>query len=95
MPPVTRLGDVCTGHACFPPRGNSQASPNVFTNNKKTHRRTDAWPAHFCVGSVHASVLARGSSTVFANYLDVCRIGDPVACGSAVAQGSPNVFAGP
>lgn len=94
MPPVTRLGDVCTGHACFPPRGNSGASPNVFTNNIKTHRRTDPWPVHCCGSSCHASVLAKGSSNVFANYLDVCRIGDPVACGSAVAQGSPNVFAG-
>jgi len=30
---------------------------------------------------------------VFANFLDVCRIGDPVICGSVVAEGSPNVFA--
>jgi len=94
MPPVTRLGDICTGHDCFPPRGNDQASPNVYVNNIPVHRKTDHWPVHCCGGSCHDSNLAAGSSTVFSNFLDLCRIGDPVACGSAVAQGSPNVFAG-
>lgn len=91
---VTRLGDHCTGHACFPPRPTAAASPNVYANFIAVHRRTDAWSVHCCGSSCHSSVLASGSSTVFANFLDVCRIGDPVACGSASAQGSPNVYAG-
>ena len=90
---VTRLGDVCTGHGCFPPRPNAQGSPNVFVNFLATHRRTDYWIAH-CCGGCHSSNLAKGSPTVFANFLDVSRVGDPVMCGSAVAQGSPNVYAG-
>lgn len=91
---VTRLGDVCTGHGCWPPRPNSQGSPNVYVNFLNVHRRTDHWIVHCCGSSCHSSNLAKGSGTVFANYLDVCRVGDPVACGSASAQGSPNVYAG-
>lgn len=94
MPNVTRIGDVCTGHGCFPPRPNVGGSPNVFVNNIAVHRRSDPWAPHCCGPSCHASALASGSGTVFANFLDVCRIGDPVACGSASAQGSTNVYAG-
>jgi uncharacterized Zn-binding protein involved in type VI secretion len=94
LPPVGRLGDVCTGHGCFPSRGNVSASPNVFTNSIPTHRRSDAWASHCCGPACHGSVLASGSTSVFVNNLDCSRIGDPVACGSAVSSGSPNVFAG-
>ena len=96
MPPVTRKGDNCTGHGSFPPRPSSQGSPNVFVNGIPAHRQGDSWSAH---GSPtpnppHSSVLASGSSTVFVNGKQLGRIGDPVACGSAVSQGSSNVFAG-
>lgn len=95
MPPVTRLGDVCTGHASWPPRPNTSASPNVFVNSIAVHRKGDSWAVHCNHQPVcHASVLASGSGTVFTNNIDTARIGDPVACGSSVAQGSPNVFAG-
>ena len=100
MPPAARLGDSCTGHDCWPPRGNIQGSPNVFVNNLPWHRQGDGWPTHCCTHpdcphGCHASSLASGSPTVFVNGLEAGRIGDPVACGGVVAQGSPNVFAGP
>lgn len=91
---VSRLGDNCSGHGCFPPRPNNEASSNVFANAIGVHRRTDSYVSHCCGDSCHTSVLAMGSSTVFANGLEVGRIGDPVACGSAIAEGSPNVFSG-
>lgn len=96
MPAVSRLGDNCTGHGCWPPRPSTGASPNVFVNGIAAHRQGDAWAAHTCpaIPETHASVLAAGSATVFANGKPLGRIGDPVACGSTVAQGSPNVFAG-
>lgn len=98
MPPVTRLGDICTGHGCWPPRPCVSASPNVITNGRGTHRRGDSWASHCkpCgkCSCCHGSVLAMGSSTVFANGRPVARIGDPVACGSLAATGSPNVIAG-
>lgn len=95
MPAVTRLGDVCTGHGAFPSRPSTSASPNVFANGIKVHRKGDSWATH-CnpTPSCHDSVLASGSSTVFVNGRDIGRIGDPVACGSSVATGSGNVFAG-
>ncbi|WP_184049032.1 PAAR domain-containing protein [Roseospira visakhapatnamensis] len=43
----------------------------------------------------HDSILASGSPTVYVNSLQISRIGDPVACGSSVMTGSPDVFAGP
>lgn len=95
---VVRLGDECSGHqpGCFPPRPNDEASTNVFANGIGIHRETDHWEIHCCGGSgCHSSVLAKGSPTVFVNGLQMGRIGDPVACGSAVAEGSPNVFCGP
>lgn len=95
MPSVTRLGDYGTGHDCHPPRPNSQGSGNVFVNDTPVHRETDAWLPHGSGDCTpHTSVLASGSSTVFVNGLQMGRIGDPVACGSKVAQGSGNVFCG-
>lgn len=92
MPAVTRLGDNCTGHGCWSPRPNIEASPNVFANFLPVHRQSDGWSVHCCF-TCHAGVLASGSPNVWANGLQVGRIGDPVSCGSFVAEGSPNVFA--
>lgn len=94
MPAVSRLGDMCTGHGCFPPRPSTGGSGNVFVNGIPVHRQGDGWATHCCGPSCHASVLASGSGSVFVNGKAIARIGDPVACGSAVSQGSSNVFAG-
>lgn len=94
MPAATRLGDECTGHGCWPPRPNDEASPNVFYNGIPAHRKGDHWPTHCCGPACHDSNCAEGSSNVFVNGKEAARIGDPVACGSAIAQGSPNVFIG-
>jgi len=96
MPAVGFLGNICTGHDCYPSRHSVQGSPNVFVNGKAVIRVTDAWEIHTCIdgdGS-HDGHLAQGSSTVFVNGLAVGRIGDMIDCGSAVAQGSPNIFIG-
>ena len=90
---VTRLGDLCTGHGCWPSRANVSASPNVFANGIKAHRVGDAWATHCCGPLCHSSVLASGSPNVYANNIKIGRIGDSVACGSTVATGSPNVWA--
>ncbi|EPJ56350.1 MAG: PaaR repeat-containing protein [Osedax symbiont Rs2] len=95
MSGVARLGDSCTGHADFPPRGNSSASPDVFVNSIAVHRQGDSWPVH-CnpIPLCHSSSLGSGSGTVFVNGKQLGRVGDPVGCGGAVASGSTNVFAG-
>ena len=99
MPAVTRLGDICTGHDCFPPRASTSGSPNVFVNSIPAHRQGDSWASHTCTDpktphGTHAGTLASGSSTVYVNGKQLGRIGDPVSCGSTVASGSSNVFAG-
>lgn len=95
MPGVVRLGDICTGHGCWPPRPNVSASGDVFTNNIGTHRVGDGWAPHCCcpIPAVHASSQASGSPNVFVNNRAVARIGDSIACGSSNATGSGNVFA--
>ena len=92
---VTRIGDMGTGHGAFPPRANTGGSGDVFVNGIGVHRQGDPWAVH-CnpVPVCHGSALAAGSSTVYANGKQLGRIGDPVACGSASAQGSADVFAG-
>lgn len=94
MPAVTYLNASCTGHFCFPPRPNIQASSDVFVNGIGVHRQGDSWAIHVCGKSFHGGNLAKGSGTVYINGKQCGRIGDPVSCGSFVAQGSNNVFAG-
>ena len=94
MPAVTRLGDLGSGHGTFPPRTSSAGSSNVFCNGIAVHRQGDAWGVHCNPVSCHAGALANGSSTVFVNGKPIGRVGDAVNCGSVVATGSSNVFAG-
>ena len=96
--PICRAGDSCTGHGCWPPRPNVQGSPDTFVNLLPWHRQTDQWGTHCCPPpppACHDSRLAHGSPTVFINLLEAGRVGDPVACGSLVAAGSPDSFCGP
>ena len=55
MPGVVRLGDICTGHGCFPPRSNVSASGNVIVNGLGAHRVGDNWASHCCV-TCHDSI---------------------------------------
>jgi len=94
MPSATRIGDECTGHGCFPPRVNDEGSSNVFINGVGAHRQGDHWVTHCCDDKCHDSSAASGSSSVYINGISGMRVGDPIGCGSAVAQGSSNVFFG-
>lgn len=93
MPAATRLGDICTGHGCYPPRPSIQGSGDVYTNSINQVRLGDMFDKH-CCGSCHTGNLAVGSSSVYVNGKPAGRIGDQVNCGSAVAVGSGNVFIG-
>lgn len=50
MPGIVRLGDVCSGHGCWPSRPNDEASSNVFVNSIGVHRLGDHWITHCFVG---------------------------------------------
>jgi len=95
MPPVTRLGDVCTGHDCFNPRPSISASPNVNANGIPVVRVGDNYALHGCSNrKPHTGILVSGSSTVSVNGLPVGRVGDGISCNSSVAAGSPDVIIG-
>ena len=96
MPAVVRIGDICSGHSCFPPRPSTEGSSDVFANNIGVHREGDGWAVHTCDDNSHAGTLTTGSSTVFVNNKPIARIADPIngVCNSVAAQGSPDVFAG-
>lgn len=94
MPSVTRFGDWCSGHGCWPPRPAITASTDVFVNQKGAVRVGDGYAVHCCKSKCHPGNLAQGSSSVFVNGRPLGRIADWVNCGSVAAQGSPNVFAG-
>lgn len=95
MAAITRIGDSCTGHGDFPPRNSTSGSTSVFINGIGAHRHGDGWASHCNTDPVcHGGALSGGSSSVFVNGQRIGRVGDAVNCGSSVATGSPNVFAG-
>lgn len=96
MPAACRIGDLSTSHGCFPPRICDTGSPDTFVNSIAQHRQGDHWIEHCCPNNgCHDSVLANGSPTEFVNGYERGRVGDPIACGSLVATGSPDTDIGP
>lgn len=93
---IARLGDVCTGHDCYPSRPNVQGSGNVFVCGIPAHRMGDGWASHCHCGDdgCHGGVTVRSSGTVFCNGLGLARVGDKVSCGSSIATGCGTCTAG-
>jgi uncharacterized Zn-binding protein involved in type VI secretion len=95
MPAVTRIGDADIAHCSGMVR--AAGSGNVFANNIPISRQSDVNTVHLLPGSPcppHSAPIADGSATVFVNNLGCGRIGDAISGCTAVAAGSPNVFAG-
>ncbi len=101
MPAVVRIGDMSTGHDCFPPTS-MQGTPvsKTFINGRKPGVRNGQsfHQTHSCGDTVHPAPEARshsgGSSNTFIEGFAASRIGDNISCGDAVGQGSPNTFIG-
>lgn len=96
MPAATRIGDSDLKHDCQTPV-RAEGSNNVFVNGRAWSRMGDNNTTHKYGSKCkkrHAAPIAVGSKTVFVNGRGAGRIGDKVASCTAVAQGSPNVFAG-
>lgn len=94
MPEAIRYGDKCKGHDDWGSRSNDEASSDVFINNLGAHRKGDHWVTHCnSVPECHDSVAAEGSPDVYVNGKPLCRVDDPVACGSKMgATHSPDVI---
>ena len=94
MPAVVRLGDVCTGHGCFPPRASVSGSPDFYVNSRPLVRVGDSWAAHGCPDCIpHGGTQVSGSPNFYVNSRPVARVGDSIDCGSSNAQGSPDFHA--
>ena len=94
MPAVCRLGDMSTGHSCFPPRVNTSARSTVTADGIPVHCKGDSWATHTCGKSTHAGVLSGGSGSVSAEGKAIGRVGDSISCGDTVSTGSSTVFSG-
>lgn len=92
--PAARDTDACTGHGAFPPRKPTSSSGDVIINGLGALRKNDTYDIHCAGPSCHPSACGSGSGTVFINGRDAMRIGDPINCGSYIAQGSGNVIIG-
>ena len=96
MPAATRIGDADVAHCSGMTR--AAGSPNVYVNGIPWSRQGDNNTGHLLPGSPcpgHSAPIASGSSTVKVNGLGAGRVGDGIRGCTAVAAGSPNVFAGP
>ena len=94
--PACRIGDADVPHCSGMVR--AQGSPNVLVNGIPWSRQGDKNTPHLLPGNpcpIHAAPIASGSPTVRVNGKGGGRIGDSIAGCTAVAAGSPNVFAGP
>lgn len=99
MPGAARIGDIASGHDCFPETPAISGSPDISINGQPALRVGDEFEIHPCTcpGSphgVHKRKVAEGSSTVSFNGKPAARIGDKSGCGGEIISGSNNVFIG-
>ena len=93
MPAAARIGDQDLAHCTGMVR--AQGSADVMVNGRGWSRQGDSNTSHLLPGDPclpHAAPISRGSGTVRINGRPAGRLGDPTC--TAVAEGSPNVFAG-
>lgn len=95
MPAICCIGDLDLVHCSLPIRAGG--STNVFVGGLGISRQGDLNTPHTLPGTpcpVHAAPITIGSLTVFVNSKGCGRIGDLITLCTAVATGSPTVFAG-
>lgn len=92
MPAVSRLDDVGSGHASFPPTNVIAGSGNCKVNSKPVARVGDALQPHGSPSPSppHPRSIASGSSNVSVNSKPLSHIGSAVDCGGLLQTGSGN-----
>jgi uncharacterized Zn-binding protein involved in type VI secretion len=98
MPAISRKDDLSTGHGCYSP------TPMMVTPVKKTFFNDKLagvlseecqFESHTCGIVTHTQVerfVSSGASKTFIEGILAARIGDDIACGDAIAEGSENTF---
>ncbi|MBN0986927.1 type VI secretion system PAAR protein [Amphritea pacifica] len=95
MPKAARLGDIGSGHGCFPATPIVSGSGDVLIEGVPAARVGDALAPHGCRKCPpHGRAVAAGSSTVMINGKPAARVGDSISCGGSVASGSGSVSIG-
>lgn len=98
MPAVVRLGDLSTGHGCFPPTTLVVTSSTKSYINGKLIGLQDnmsQFSTHVCGNNTHLQItryISAGSPKSFIEGKPIARIGDDIGCGDACGEGSPNSF---
>ena len=98
MPAVSRIGDMSTGHGCFAPTALVQTPvTKTFFNGKLASVVNTACQhaPHSCGITTHSGSTRSPSSGASKTFIEgklAARIGDNIACGDAIAEGSPNSF---
>jgi len=98
MPALSRLGDTSTGHGCFPPTVlvTTPVTKTFVNGIRPSVVNSSCQHAIHCCGDVcHAGSSRSPSSGALKTYIEglrAARIGDPIACGDTIGQGSPNTF---
>lgn len=89
--------DCTAGHPpCFPPTPTLKIGADVYVNGFFIMRVSDKYEPHAVPPCTpHQPTQIAGSGTVFANNLNVARMGDPTDCGDKLMHPcSPDVFTG-
>lgn len=99
MSGAARLGDIASGHGCFPPTPIISASSGVLINGMPAVRTGDKVAPHGCpcakaVHGSHSRTIASGSQGVFIDGLPAGKIGDAIDCGGVIISGSSDVMIG-
>lgn len=98
MAAASRKGDLSTGHGCFPPTACTSAlASKTYINGILAQKQGSKFASHRCGKTTHPSsarATSSGSSKVFIEGAAAIRIGDSIACGDTVGQGSSNVQMG-
>jgi uncharacterized Zn-binding protein involved in type VI secretion len=98
MPAVSRIGDMSTGHGCFAPTALIQTpvTKTFFNGILASVIDTGCLHApHTCGVTTHAGATRSPSSGASKTFIEgklAARIGDNIACGDAIGEGSPNSF---
>lgn len=92
--PVSRIGDITTGHGCYSPSVGVTSAKTVFANGILVHQQTNTFTPHTCGNDVHPDVLVGGSAKVLVEGQPIARLGDALAPGGALmAVATWSVFA--
>ena len=94
MPFAARIGDLGSGHSCFPPHMIITGNPKVIIQGMPAATISDTLLPHACGPLIHPGNIASGSSKVFISGRAAARIGDIVSCGSIIMTGANKVNIG-